>query len=186
MPGEPRADPGPQGPRVDLPRARPAAGEGAPRAALRRAHLRRAVVQPAQAGPRRVHRREPAIRDRRGPPAPDAGLVRGHGPAQPAQPLRLRPGHLRRRGQLPPRGLGGLRAPLGPLGGDLGRHTGPPDARAPRLRPDVHPLARPLRGRPGGRAAGLHGEPAVRPAPVARRPRRLARRTCVASLAPAS
>ena len=47
-------------------------------------------------------------------------------PAEPAQPLRLRPGHLRRRGQLPPRGLRRLRAPLGPLGRDLGRHPGPP------------------------------------------------------------
>ena len=56
----------------------------------------------------------------------DAGLVRGHRPAEPPQPLRLRPGHLRRRRQLPPRGLRRLRPPLGPLRGDLGRHPGPP------------------------------------------------------------
>ena len=36
-------------------------------------------------------------------------------------------------------------------------------------------MARALRQRPGRRPAGLHGEPAVRPAPVARRHRRLAR-----------
>ena len=40
---------------------------------------------------------------------------------------------------------------------------------------DAHAVARPLRQRPGRRPARLHGQPAVRPAPVARRHRRLPR-----------
>ena len=45
-------------------------------------------------------------------------------------------------------------------------------------------LARAVRGRARRSADGLHGEPAVRPAAVARRHRRVARRTCAASHAP--
>ena len=47
------------------------------------------------------------------------------------------------------------------------------DADDGRRRHDA--VARPLRRRPGRRPDGVHGQPAVRPAPVARRHRRLAR-----------
>ena len=47
VPVGPRPHRGPPGPRVDLPRARPRPGEAAPRDPLRRARLRRPVVQPA-------------------------------------------------------------------------------------------------------------------------------------------
>ena len=53
-----------------------------------------------------------------------AGLVPGDRAAQPPQPLRLRPGHLRRGRQLPPRGQRGLRAPVGPRHRDVGGHPG--------------------------------------------------------------
>ena len=125
-----------------------AAREGAARAPLRRARLRRPVVQPAEAGARRVRRREPAVRHRRGAAAPRARLAAtSTGPAQPAQPLRLRPGHLRRRRQLPPRGLGRLRAPVGPRS-----RPGPaPRASSVRRREAEHrratAVARPVRGR---------------------------------------
>ena len=56
-PAAPGADHGPQGPRVDLPRARPRPREGPARAPLRRARLRRPVVLAAEAGARRVRRR---------------------------------------------------------------------------------------------------------------------------------
>ncbi len=125
VPGEPGADAGPRRPRDDLPRARPGPREGAHVVALRRAGLRRPVVQPAAPGLRRLRGREPEVRDRRGAPAPHAGLVPGHRPAQPQEPLRLRPRHLRRRRQLPPRGQRRLRAPVGPRHRDLVGHPGP-------------------------------------------------------------
>jgi hypothetical protein len=123
--------------------------------------LRRPLVQPPQAGARRLHRREPAVRHRRGAAAPVARVLRGRRAPSPPQPLRLRPGHLRRRGQLPPRGLGRLRRLWGlsvetwaGTQGHLGRAVS--DA-----------VARTVRGRPGRRAARLHGEPPLRPAPGA-------------------
>ena len=64
VPGQPGAHPGPPRSGVDHSRARPGTGEGTARAELRRAGLRRPLVQPAQAGARRVRRREPAARDR--------------------------------------------------------------------------------------------------------------------------
>jgi argininosuccinate synthase len=123
-----------------------------------------ACGSPAEAGARRLRRREPAH---------VTGEVR----------LRLEPGSCQVTGrrsphslydyglatydagrQLPPRGLRGLRAPLGPRHRDLGR---PPGPTGPVNRPGegrmMHPLARPVRGRAGRGAAGLHGEPAVRP-----------------------
>ena len=73
---------------------------------------------------------------------------------------------------------------MGPRGADVGartarqrraglirgRATGRPDDAAP----GEHPVARPLRGRSGGRADGVHREPAVRPAAGGRRHHRLA------------
>ena len=62
----------------------------------------------------------------------DAGPVLGGRPPQPGQPLRLRPGHLRRRRHLPPRGRRGLRPPVGPGRGHLvGRPGGPRHGRRP-------------------------------------------------------
>ena len=95
-----------------------------PRDPLRRAHLRRPVVLAAASGARRVHRRVAALRDRRRAAAPRARLVPGHRPAQRAQPLRLRPGHVRRRRRVPPRGLRRLRSPVGPRPADVGRQAG--------------------------------------------------------------
>ena len=126
VPGQPGPDPRPPRPRGHLPRARPPAGEGPPRAPLRGARLRRALVQPAQGRPStRSSPRASATSPARCACTCRRARCEVDRPAQPAQPLRLRAGHLRRRRQLPPRGLGRLRAPLGPLGGDLGRHPGP-------------------------------------------------------------
>ena len=88
----------PRRPRVDHARARPHAGEGAPRAALRRARVRRPLVLAAASealdafmAPRA------AVRHRRGAPAPRARpVLRGRPPRRP-RPLQLRPRHLRRR-----------------------------------------------------------------------------------------
>ena len=97
VPVGPRADRCPRRSRVDHPRTRPRSREAAARDQVRRARLRRPVVLAAPSGARRVHRREPAIRHRRGAPASRARLVPGDRPAQRAQPLRLRPRHLRQR-----------------------------------------------------------------------------------------
>ena len=131
---------------------------------------------PAQAGARRLRRREPAVRHRRGAAAAVAGLVPGHGPPQPPQPVRLRPGHLRRRGHVRPRAQRGLRAPVGPRHPDLGGQAGHGRAVSRHRtsgtgRPE-HPVARAVRGRAGRRAARLHRQPGLRPAPRARRPGR--------------
>ncbi len=158
VPGQPGADDGPRRPGVDLPGARPPAGEEPAGAPVRGAGLRRPVVQPAQAGAGRLRRREPAVRDRRGAAAAGAGLVHGDGAPQPAQPVRLRPGHLRRGRPVPPRGQRGLRAPVGPGDRDLVGDPGPGRRRSDEGGAE-HALARPLRRRPGGRAAGLHGQP---------------------------
>ena len=64
VPGRPGADRGPLRPRGPHARARPAPREGAPRAALVRAGLRRLVVLAAQGGAAGLHHREPAPRDR--------------------------------------------------------------------------------------------------------------------------
>ena len=66
VPGRPGPADGPRRPRGPHPRAGPAPREGPPRAPLGRAGLRRDVVLAAQAGARRLHRRVPAPRDRRG------------------------------------------------------------------------------------------------------------------------
>ena len=66
VPGGAGAPHGARRPRVDHPRARPRPREAAPRVALRRAGLRRALVLAAEAGARRLRRREPALRHRRG------------------------------------------------------------------------------------------------------------------------
>ena len=162
-------------PRVDHPRARPHAREGAARAALRRARLRRPLVLAAQGGARRVHGPHPAVRHRRRAAAARARPVLRRRPARRPRPLQPRPRDLRRVRHLPPRGLRRLRAPVGPLGGDVGAgEQGDPSARA------VEPhdaLARPVRRGPGRRAARVHREPVVRPAPRARRPRRARART---------
>ena len=113
-----------------------------------------------------------------------------------AQPLRLRPRHLRRGRRVPPRGLGRLRAAVGPRHRDLG---GSPRlearvGRRPQHRsmircepaPGDDALARPVRVRPGRRAAGVHGQPAVRPAARARRHRRVAGRTSAGWCGPGS
>ena len=114
-------------PRVDHPRARPHAREGAARAALRRARLRRSVVLAAQGGARRVHGPHPAVRHRRRAAAARArSLLRGR-PARRPRALQLRARHLRRRRHLPPRGLRRLRAPVGALGRDVGPAAGWPD-----------------------------------------------------------
>ena len=155
-------------PRVDHARARPHAGEGAPRAALRRAGLRRPLVLAAQGGARRVHGPRPGVRHRRGAPAARARSLLRDRPARRPRALQLRPRHLRRGRHLPPRGLRRLRPAVGPLGGDVGAPAG----RAPSRR---DPLARPVRRRARRRAARVHREPVVRPAPRARRPRGLAR-----------
>ena len=83
-PAAPGPDHGPRRPGEHLPRARPVPREAAARGPLRRPGLRRAVVLAAQGGLRRVHRREPAVRDRRGAPAARTrSLLRGRAP-QPA------------------------------------------------------------------------------------------------------
>ena len=125
VPGQPGADPRPPRPRGDLPRARPRSG--------RRPASSRATPSSSTTacGSARSSRRSTRSSTRASEFVTGevrlhlvAGRVRGHRPAQPAQPLRLRAGHLRRRRQLPPRGLGRLRAPVGPRHRDLGRHPG--------------------------------------------------------------
>ena len=69
VPGRARPAGGPCRPRGPDPRAGPAPREAAARAALVRAGLRRHVVLAPQGGARRLHRRVPAARHRRGPPA---------------------------------------------------------------------------------------------------------------------
>ena len=126
------------------------------------------------------------VRHRRGAPAPRARAAASvDRPAQPAQPLRLRARHLRRGDRFRHEDSAGFVRLWG-----LGIETWA--ARQGTDRPDVvsscreHPLARPLRGRPGRRAAGLHGQPAVRPAAGRRRHRRLAGPRARASSGPAS
>ena len=72
-------------PRVDHARARPHAGEGAARAPLRRARLRRPLVLAAEGGARRVHGPRAAVRHRRGAPAAGARpVLRRRSPRRPA------------------------------------------------------------------------------------------------------
>ena len=103
--------------------------------------LRRPVVLAAQAGARRLRRREPAVRHRRGAAAARARLVPGHRPAQrrtasttTAWPPTTPP-------TLPPRGLRRLRAPVGPRRRRRGR---PRQGRADRTSHD-DALARAVR-----------------------------------------
>ena len=120
VPGRPRADLGPRRPRRPHARARPAPREGAPRAPVGRARVRRAVVFAAEGGVGRLRGREPAPRDGRGAAAlRRARCVHGGRAAQPGGPVRPRSGHLRRLGHLPPRRRRGLRAALGPGSGDV-------------------------------------------------------------------
>ena len=77
---------GPRRSRGPHPGAGPPPREGPPRAPVGRAGLRRAVVLAAQAGSRRLLRRVPAPRDRRGPPASATpGRCMVVGPAQPGR-----------------------------------------------------------------------------------------------------
>ena len=117
------------GPRGHHARARRRAREAAARDPRRRADLRRPVALAADAGARSVRRRDAARRHRRGAAAARAGPVLRRGPAGPTRAVRPRPRDLRRRGRVPPRGLGGLRAAVGPLGRDV---VAPARAREPR------------------------------------------------------
>ena len=81
VPGQPGADPGPQGPRVDrLPNAtcsgrRPGSSPATPSSSTT------GCGSAPEAGARRLHRREPALRHRRGPPAAGTGHAeRGRAP----------------------------------------------------------------------------------------------------------
>ena len=187
-PGVARADPRARRPRVDHARARPRCA----RSSGSRPRYAELVYDglwfsPLTRGARRVRRRHAAARDRRGAPAARAGsLLRGR-PAAPTaasttttsppttpptrSATRTPPGFVR---------LWGLSArdvvaPPGP-GLRCREPSGPDAAERPAA------LARPVRRRPGRRAARVHREPAVRPAARARRPRGLARarRACSA------
>src|SRR5581483_8148704 len=125
VPRRPGADPGPRRPGGRLPGARRHAGEEPPGDQGGRAHLRRPVALAAAPGPRRLHARHPAARHRRGAAGPRRRALHRGGPAGPEGPLRPRPGHLRRLRHLPPPRRRGLRAPLGPVGGDVGPPPGP-------------------------------------------------------------
>ena len=94
--------------------------------ALGRTGLRRSLVQPVEAGPRRLLPGVPALRHRRGPAPSRRGSLLGGGPAQPGQPLRPRARHLRRHRHLPPPGRRGIRAPVGPRCGHLVGRPGRP------------------------------------------------------------
>ena len=155
VPRRARAAAGALRPRGHHARARRAPREGAPRAPVCGADLRRLVVLAAQAGARCVRRRDAALRHRRGAAAPRAGQVLRQRPAQPALSLRLRPRDLRRRRHVPPQRLGRLRAHLGPRR----RRRGPPVREA---RPACDALAGTVRVGSGRRAARVHGVAAVR------------------------
>ncbi len=114
MPGRAGADPCARGFGGPDARARPAPREGAPRAALGRAGLRRVVVLAATRRAAGLHRREPAPRDGRGAAAlRRAGHLHRRRPAQPGRAVRPRPGHLRRVRHLPAPRRRGLRAAVG-------------------------------------------------------------------------
>ncbi|CAA9241232.1 MAG: Argininosuccinate synthase, partial [uncultured Acidimicrobiales bacterium] len=127
----PRPPPRPQRPRGPHARARPPPREGAARAPLVGARLRRHVVLAPQGGARRVHRREPALRDRRGAAPPRARAVLRHRASQRLEPVRLRPRHLRRRRHLRPRAGRRLREAVGPRHRDLVEPTGRPGRARP-------------------------------------------------------
>ena len=168
MPGVAGAAARARRPRVDHRGARPHAREGAPRAALRRAGLRRSLVLAVREALDAFMARRSSTSPARCACASSRVGASSSGARRPG-PLRLRPRHLRRRRRLPAPGLRGLRAPVGPVGGDLGAEQGGP-------RSD-DPLARPVRRGPADELLALHREPVVRPAPRGRRPRRVAR-TC--------
>ena len=105
VPGRARADPRPRRPRVDHPGARPDAREGAPRAAVRGARVRRPVVLAAA--------RARSTRSSTSSQSHVTGDVRLRlepgrcfvvGRRADARPLRLRARDLRRRRRVPPRG----------------------------------------------------------------------------------
>ena len=169
VPGRARAAARARRPRVDHARARPHAREGAARAALRGARLRRSVVLAAARGARRVHGQLAAARHRRGAAAARARQLlrcRAGAPSTAStattSPPTTRPTRSATRTPRASCACGGSRSRRG---------------RASRAGPDGldDPLARPLRRRPGRRAARVHREPLVRPAARARRPRGLAR-----------
>ena len=126
MPGRALADHRPRRPRGPDDGAGPAPREGAPRATLVRARLRRPLVLAAQVRPRCVHRRVPTSRHRRGAPAlrPARHVHRGRA-AQPGGALRPRPGHLRRLRLVPPRRRRRVRPVVGSRRGDMVGPAGP-------------------------------------------------------------
>ena len=96
VPGRPGPDHGPRRSRGPDARARRAPREGASRAALGRARLRRVLVFAPACRVAGLHDREPAPRDRRGAaPLRRTGHLRRGGPAEPGRALRPRPGDVR-------------------------------------------------------------------------------------------
>ena len=178
VPGRARAAARARRPRVDHARARPHAREGAARAALRGARLRRSVVLAAARGARRVHGQLAAARHRRGAPAPRAraaarcrGAAPSTGSTATTSPPTTRPTRSATRTPRASCASGASRSRRGQ------REQGGPGGLD-------DPLARSLRRRPGRRAARVHREPLVRPAPRARRHRRARARTSRCSRAP--
>ena len=131
------------------PRARPPPREGAARAPLRRARLRRAVVLAAQAGARRVRRREPAVRHRRGAAAARARPVLRNGRrSATASTTTASP-------PTTPPTRSATRTPRASCGSGASASRRGRSARAGRSS-SRDALARPLRRGPGRRAAGVH------------------------------
>ena len=171
----------PRRPRVDRARARPHAREGAPRAPLRRARLRRPLVLAAEGGARRLHGPRPAVTS-------PARCACGSSPAGASwsagapigasttttSPPTTRPTRFRHEDSAGFVRLWGLSVET--WAREQGGPGADPSAGGPSATRLPHdPLARPLRRRPGRRAAGVHREPVVRPPARARRPRGLAR-----------
>ena len=105
------------------------------RAALGRAGVRRPVVLPAQAGPRRFPRRGQRPRQRRHPADAARRPCRGDRPAQRGGALRLRDGDLRLGRPVRPVAGQGLRRAVGPAQQD-GRPARPPPRRSARTPTD--------------------------------------------------
>ena len=163
MPRRARPDPRARRPRVDHARARPHAREGPPRAALRRARVRRPVVLAAARGARRVrrsHRSATSPATCGSGSSPGAASWPGGGPSAASTTTSSRP-------TTPPT-RSATRTPPGfvRLWG-LSVETWPRQQRARGAdRTPTSPtceataaLARPLRRGPGRRAARVHREP---------------------------
>ena len=151
------------------------------RAALGRAGLRRAVVQPAQAGAGRVRRQT-----RRSTSAGEVRLVLsvrrlcdGHRTAQRRDTLRLQPGDLRQRRHLRPDGCAKGFVELWGMPSKIAGAAGPAPASRGDGAPGECAVGRPLRGRTG--RARWPG-PVVQL--VALRPARSRPTTCAGSAAP--